>query len=72
MESVKINDILTYRSLSGIRYSPDGKRAAFVVSNANDLPGWTTLISFSLPRARTRRKSAPRPGRNSPRIMYLT
>ena len=36
MESVKINDILTYRSLSGIRYSPDGKRAAFVVSNANE------------------------------------
>ena len=36
MESVKINDILTYRSLSGIRYSTDGKRAAFVVSNANE------------------------------------
>ena len=36
MESVKINDILSYRSLSGIRYSPDGKRAAFVVSNANE------------------------------------
>lgn len=36
MEPVKIKDILSYRFLSGIRYSPDGKRAAFVVSNANE------------------------------------
>ena len=35
MESVKINDILSYKFLSEIRYSPDGERAAFVVSNAN-------------------------------------
>ncbi len=36
MESVKINDFLHYRFLSNVRYAPDGKRAAFVVSNCNE------------------------------------
>ena len=36
MRPVEMKDILNYRFLSGIRYSPDGKRAAFVAANANE------------------------------------
>ena len=36
MESVRIDDILRYRFLSGVRYAPDGRRAAFVVSQCNE------------------------------------
>ena len=36
MKPVELNDILTYRFLSGLRFSPGGKRAAFVVSAADE------------------------------------
>lgn len=36
MEPIRIQDILNYRFLSNVRYSPNGKRAAFVVSNCNE------------------------------------
>ena len=36
MKPVELNDILTYKFLSGLRYSPCGKRAAFVVSAADE------------------------------------
>jgi len=35
MNSIKLNDFLQYRFLSSLKYAPDGKRAAFVVSVAN-------------------------------------
>ena len=36
MEGIQINDFLRYRFLSNVRYAPDGKKAAFVVSNCNE------------------------------------
>lgn len=36
MKSIELGDILTYRFLSNVRYAPNGKRAAFVVANANE------------------------------------
>ncbi|MBQ9458833.1 MAG: S9 family peptidase [Oscillospiraceae bacterium] len=36
MERIELDDILQYKFLSGVRYAPDGKRAAFVVANANE------------------------------------
>ena len=36
MKPVEINDLLQYRFLSALRYAPDGERAAFVVSNADE------------------------------------
>ncbi len=36
MKPIELRDILNYRFLSGIRFAPGGKRAAFVVSNANE------------------------------------
>jgi len=36
MKRIELNDILTYKFLSEIRYAPDGKRAAFVVANADE------------------------------------
>ena len=36
MESVQIKDFLQYRFLSNVRYAPDGKRAAFIVSRCNE------------------------------------
>ena len=36
MESIGIRDFLNYRYLSNVTYAPDGKRAAFVVSNCNE------------------------------------
>lgn len=36
MESVKLNDILNYRFLSGLKYAPGGKTAAFTVSNSSE------------------------------------
>ena len=36
MESVQLRDFLQYRFLSDVQYAPDGKRAAFVVSNCNE------------------------------------
>ena len=36
MESVKLNDILNYRFLSGVKYAPGGKTAAFIVSNSSE------------------------------------
>ena len=36
MESVKLNDFLDYKFLSGVEYSPDGKTAAFVLSNCSE------------------------------------
>ncbi len=36
MESIGIKDFLHYRFLSNVKYAPDGKRAAFVVSNCNE------------------------------------
>lgn len=36
MESIKLEDILQYKFLSNVRYAPGGKRAAFVVANANE------------------------------------
>ena len=36
MESIQIKDFLQYRFLSGVSYAPNGKRAAFVVSNCNE------------------------------------
>ena len=36
MKAVELNDILQYKFLSGVRYAPGGKRAAFVVANANE------------------------------------
>ena len=36
MEPIGIRDFLDYRFLSNVRYSPNGKRAAFVVSNCSE------------------------------------
>lgn len=36
MESIGIKDFLDYKFLSNVQYAPDGKRAAFVVSNCNE------------------------------------
>ena len=36
MEPIGIRDFLNYRYLSNVQYAPDGKRAAFVVSNCNE------------------------------------
>ncbi len=36
MKPVEINDFLDYKYLSNVTYAPDGKRAAFVVSNCNE------------------------------------
>ncbi len=36
MKAVERSDILRYRFLSAVRYAPDGRRAAFVVANANE------------------------------------
>ena len=36
MKAVELRDILNYRFLSNIRFAPGGKRAAFVVANANE------------------------------------
>ena len=36
MESINIRDILGYRFLSGVQYSPDGNRAAFVAAQSNE------------------------------------
>ena len=36
MQELTLKDFLSYRYLSAVQYSPDGKRAAFVVSNANE------------------------------------
>ena len=36
MESIQIKDFLQYRFLSNVQYAPDGKKAAFVVSNCNE------------------------------------
>lgn len=36
MKQLALKDFLGYRFLSAIRHSPDGKRAAFVVSNCNE------------------------------------
>ncbi|MBO4914581.1 MAG: S9 family peptidase, partial [Oscillospiraceae bacterium] len=36
MKSIELDDILQYRFLSNVRYAPGGKRAAFVVANANE------------------------------------
>ena len=36
MEPVQIKDFLNYKYLSDVKYAPDGKRAAFVVSNCNE------------------------------------
>ena len=36
MKPIELRDILSYRFLSALRYAPDGKKAAFVVSNADE------------------------------------
>lgn len=36
MEPIGIRDFLDYKYLSNVKYAPDGKRAAFVVSNCNE------------------------------------
>ena len=36
MEQLKLTDFLNYRFLSNVKYAPDGKAAAFVVSNASE------------------------------------
>ncbi len=36
MQGIELRDILNYRFLSGIRYAPGGRRAAFVVAQANE------------------------------------
>ncbi len=36
MEPIGIKDFLNYKFLSNVKYAPDGKRAAFVVSNCNE------------------------------------
>ena len=36
MEQLNLNDFLRYRFLSQVKYAPDGKRAAFVVSSSNE------------------------------------
>ncbi|MBE6908675.1 MAG: S9 family peptidase [Ruminococcaceae bacterium] len=36
MKAIELNDILTYKFLSEIRYAPGGRRAAFVVANADE------------------------------------
>lgn len=36
MKSVEIRDFLQYKYLADVKYAPDGKRAAFVVSNCNE------------------------------------
>ena len=36
MEALQLKDFLHYRYLSGLCYAPDGRRAAFVVSNASE------------------------------------
>ena len=36
MEPIKQQDLLQYKFLSGVRFCPDGSRAAFVVANSNE------------------------------------
>ena len=36
MNAIQLKDFLKYRFLSDIKYSPDGKAAAFTVSNCNE------------------------------------
>ena len=36
MKPIELRDILSYRFLSALRYAPGGKKAAFVVSNADE------------------------------------
>ena len=36
MKQLQLKDFLQYKFLSNVQYSPDGKKAAFVVSNANE------------------------------------
>ena len=36
METLQLKDFLKYQFLSGLKYSPDGTKAAFVVSVANE------------------------------------
>lgn len=36
MEPIGIRDFLDYKYLSDVQYAPDGKHAAFVVSNCNE------------------------------------
>jgi dipeptidyl aminopeptidase/acylaminoacyl peptidase len=36
MKQIELNDILQYKFLSDVRYAPGGKRAAFVVANADE------------------------------------
>ena len=36
MEPIGIKDFLDYKYLSNVKYAPDGKRAAFIVSNCNE------------------------------------
>ena len=36
METLQLKDFLNYQFLSGLKYSPDGTKAAFVVSVANE------------------------------------
>ena len=36
MESIQIKDFLQYRFLSNVKYAPDGKKAAFIVSQCNE------------------------------------
>ena len=36
MKSIELKDFLNYRCLSALRYSPDGRAAAFVVTTADE------------------------------------
>ena len=36
MEPITQGDLLQYKFLSGVRFSPDGEHAAFVVANSNE------------------------------------
>ena len=36
MESIQIKDFLQYKYLSNVKYAPDGKKAAFIVSQCNE------------------------------------
>ena len=36
MKAIELRDLLSYRFLSALRYAPDGRKAAFVVSNADE------------------------------------
>ena len=36
MKPIELKDFLNYRFLSGLRYAPEGGRAAFAVSVANE------------------------------------